>query len=98
MSKWLTLPNDKLIYQPDQQNFLQAHRERLCKKCLKLFIQLPPTGRCPDCGEKGVRRWDRLTIIAGRRWGKSRVGSICGTEEASINNTIGWACAPTNPK
>jgi len=42
--------------------------------------------------------FDKLTIIAGRRWGKSRIGSIAGADEASLNNTIGWACAPTNPK
>jgi len=26
------------------------------------------------------------------------VGSIAGVEEAGFENTIGWACAPTNPK
>ncbi len=36
--------------------------------------------------------------MAGRRFGKSRIGSIAGVEEASIPNTIGWACAPTVPK
>lgn len=46
----------------------------------------------------GQRRFDRLTIIAGRRFGKSRIGSIAGTEEASIPHTVGWACAPTVPK
>lgn len=28
----------------------------------------------------------------------SRFGSISGVEEATVPNTIGWACAPTNPK
>jgi len=45
-----------------------------------------------------MRKFDRLCIIAGRRWGKSRIGSIAGVEEATIPNTIGWAAAPTNPK
>lgn len=39
-----------------------------------------------------------MTIIAGRRWGKSRAGSIAGADEAMIPNSIGWACAPTNDK
>lgn len=37
-------------------------------------------------------------IIAGRRWGKSRVGSIASVDEASIPGSIVWCCAPTNPK
>lgn len=45
-----------------------------------------------------IRLFEYLTIIAGRRWGKSRSGSIACVEEATIPNTIGWACAPTNPK
>lgn len=28
----------------------------------------------------------------------SRIGSISGAEEACVPNSIGWACAPTNPK
>jgi hypothetical protein len=42
--------------------------------------------------------FDRMTIIAGRRWGKSKVGSVAGVEEATVPGTIGWACAPTNQK
>ena len=53
---------------------------------------------CPSCAVKGAREWNRLLIIAGRRFGKSRIGSIAGAEEATIPNSIGWACAPTNPK
>lgn len=59
---------------------------------------MPPDLVCPTCGTKGKRVWDRLTIIAGRRWGKSKVGSIAAVEEATIPNTIGWCCAPTAPK
>ena len=98
MAKWLQLPSEPLIHQPDQQAFLKAVRLRICNKCHKDFEATPPFGLCPDCGVKGNRRFDHLTIIAGRRWGKSRVGSIAGISEACLNNTIGWACAPTNPK
>jgi phage terminase large subunit len=37
-------------------------------------------------------------MIAGRRFGKTRFGSLALAEEASIPNTIHWACAPTNDK
>lgn len=98
MAKWPELPNEKLYAQPDQANFLAAHKQRLCKSCKTVF-QSPPHLLCPKCKKGiGLRAFDRLTIIAGRRWGKSRVGSIASVEEASIPNTIGWACAPTNPK
>lgn len=77
--------------------FLADRRRRWCKTC-KTEYNTPPNITCPNCDKKGVRIFDRLTVIAGRRFGKSLFGSIAGTEEASIPNTIGWACAPTNPK
>lgn len=97
MPKWLNLPADKLIYQRDQMQFLADRRKRICKTC-KFEYDCPPSPLCPQCETKGIRVYDRLTIIAGRRFGKSLFGSIAGTEEASIPNTIGWACAPSNPK
>lgn len=98
MAEWISLPSEPLFYQPDQSRFLTAHKERFCQACNSIYVVTPPINQCPFCTKKGSRVWDRLTIIAGRRWGKSRVGSIAGAEEASLNNTIGWACAPTNPK
>jgi hypothetical protein len=97
MPKWLNFPPEKFYGQPDQQAFLAARRLRWCKTCMKVYNS-PPHPICPNCTIKGIRLYDKLTIIAGRRWGKSRIGSIAGTEEACIPNTIGWACAPTNPK
>ena len=78
-AKWIYRPpTDPLIYQPDQQEFLEARRIRYCLKCRALrdpsqpfeFTVQPPTFRCPLCGDKGVRKFDYLTIIAGRRYGK----------------------------
>lgn len=97
MAKWISLPNEKLYHQPDQQAFLAARRLRTCKVCKHVY-SCPPELACPKCQGLGSRVFDRLTIIAGRRFGKSRIGSIAGVEEATIPGTIGWACAPTNPK
>lgn len=102
MAKWLPLPAQPLYAQRDQQSFLESRRLRWCGVCHAEFsLSVDPTNPvfvCPTCNYKGHRLFDRLTIIAGRRWGKSRFGSIAGVEEACIPNTIGWACAPTNPK
>lgn len=104
MPKWIQLPAEKTYYQPDQQAFLDARRQRFCKTCKEVYrvtpesIQAQIYDLCPKCLVKGVRPFNRLSIIAGRRWGKSRFGSIAGVEEATIPGTIGWACAPTNPK
>lgn len=97
MAKWIELPAPKLIYQPDQQAFLEAVRQRWCKAC-KLQYESPPNTNCPNCSTRGQRMFDRLTVIAGRRFGKSLCGSIAGAQEACVPNTIGWCCAPTNPK
>jgi hypothetical protein len=78
--------------------FLDAKNERLCRKCDKLYTCIPPQVLCPYCSEKGTRQFDRLTIIAGRRFGKTKIGSIAGAQEASIPNSVGWACAPSDPK
>jgi len=98
MAKWISLPPEKFYAQADQLDFLSARRARWCKACNKQYIVSPPIVSCPTCTATGVRLYDRLTIIAGRRFGKSRVGSMAGVDEATIPETVGWACAPTNPK
>ena len=100
MAKWIKLPSEPLIEQPDQTAFLEARRMRICPGCTLEFKINPeaPSPNCPECGAKGMRVFDRLLILAGRRYGKSKFGSIAGVEEACIPGTIGWACAPTNPK
>ena len=97
MAEWLPLPNEALRYQPVQQSFLDNRRRRYCKGCKSEYV-CPPAVVCPTCGVKGARLFDRFTLIAGRRFGKSRIGSIAGVEEATIPGTKGWACAPTNDK
>lgn len=96
--KWTQLPSEPLYYQQRQAEFLDARRSRICAACQIEYKATPEAWLCPKCGNKGERIYDRLTIIAGRRFGKSRFGSIAGVEEACIPNTIGWACAPSIPK
>lgn len=98
MAKWIQLPSEPLRYNKHQIDFLNARRQRVCDTCQIEFQATPEKWLCPQCNKPGERIFDRLTIIAGRRFGKSRFGSIAGVEEACIPNTIGWACAPTIPK
>lgn len=100
MADWLTLENQPIYYQPDQIAFLEARRRRWCQHCKAEYSIRPefPSPLCPTCSVKGSRMFNRMTIIAGRRFGKTRFGSIAALEEAAIPNTIGWACAPTNDK
>ena len=77
--------------------FLEARRLRVCPSCKQDF-KINETVVCPTCAVKGARKWDKLLIIAGRRFGKTKIGSIAAVDEAMLPNTIGWACAPTNPK
>lgn len=97
MPKWTPLPTEPLKYNPYQDNFWKAHRQRICRTC-KIQYDAPPNPVCPQCGQKGIRNFHRLLLLAGRRGGKTKAASIAAAEEASIPNTIGWCCAPTNPK
>ena len=98
MPKWEPLPAEPLLFQPRQRDFWEARRKRICRPCQLEFRSIPESPTCPQCAGKGERTFDRLTIIAGRRWGKTLAGSIASVEEACIPNSIGWACAPTIPK
>lgn len=109
MPKWTSIPSEPLKFNPYQDAFWTAHRARLCEdtkdkdgKVIKVGCHIeydsPPHAVCPQCGVKGVRKFHRMLLLAGRRGGKTKAASIAAVEEASIPNTIGWCCAPTNPK
>ena len=101
MPKWIELPNTPMYAQPSQDAFLTARRLRWCSACkdeYMVVLEPIPSLVCPRCTVRGKRVFDRLTIISGRRFGKTRIGAIAAVEEACIPNTIGWCCAPTNPK
>lgn len=98
MAKWLNFPSTTLIGQPSQLAFLSDIAKRICPSCRNEFDCIYPNINCPKCETKGKRVFDRLSIIAGRRFGKTRIGSLAGAREATIPGSIGWACAPTNDK
>lgn len=98
MAKWNERPSETIYAQKGQLAFLEAHKLRKCKQCKREWSISVEVQVCPTCHIKGYRMFDHLTMIAGRRFGKSRFGSIAGAEEAGLPNTIGWACAPTNDK
>lgn len=50
--------------------------------------------RLPD----KTREFQRFALIAGRRGGKTRIGSVATVEEATVPNTRHWACAPSYPE
>jgi len=97
MPKWIQLPSDQLKYNPYQDAFWKAHRQRICKTC-QIEYDCPPHNVCPQCKQRGDRRYHRLTLLAGRRGGKTKAASIATVEEICVPNSIVWACAPTNPK
>src|SRR3990167_9726009 len=97
MAKWSTIQAEPLYHNPIQLKFLDDRRLRWCLTCRSTY-QCPPNVVCQKCQQKGSRVYDRLTIVAGRRFGKTRVGAIAGAEESTIPGSIGWACAPTNDK
>ena len=47
--------------------------------------------RLPDAS----RAFNRFTLIAGRRGGKTFIGAVAMCEELSVPNTRHWAVAPT---
>lgn len=47
--------------------------------------------------KSGARAFDRLSLFAGRRGGKTRIGAVAAVMEMKPG-TIGWACAPSYPE
>jgi len=98
MAKWLPiLPDHPLQEHYYQTKFWEALQTRLCPKCQQKFIS-PENLVCPTCFVKGNRQFHRLTLLSGRRGGKTRAGAIAAVKEALVPNTVGWVCAPTNDK
>lgn len=46
---------------------------------------------------RGYRAFDRLSLFAGRRGGKTKIGAVAAVNEMQPG-TLGWACAPSYPE
>jgi hypothetical protein len=97
MAKWISLPPTELKYHPYQSAFWDAQKQRICKNCNTKYTY-PPDVVCPTCKKVGLRAFHRLALLSGRRGGKTEAGAIAAVQEACVPNTIGWCCAPTDPK
>lgn len=92
-----TAPLTTLQYHPYQIAFLEALKQRHCD-CgyeWKITFSAPETLLCPKCKRRGQRSWNRFVLVAGRRGGKTRVGTLACALELSMPDTYGWICAPT---
>lgn len=48
--------------------------------------------------DDGSRAFRRMSLFAGRRGGKTRIGAIGAAEELAVPMSLGWACAPSYPE
>lgn len=105
-------PLIKLLYNPVQSEFLKAVLLRRCEYCVEIDPSTGTAGallfpvdfsrgflaqHCPRCERKGLRVYQNLSIRAGRRFGKTRIGTLATILEMQIPNTNHWICAPTYP-
>jgi terminase large subunit-like protein len=100
-----------LKYNPVQEGFLRSLLKRKCTNCRVMggdgvaraftffvdFERKEFAQHCPKCGLKGKRVFTQLGIRAGRRFGKTRIGTLGTILEAQIPRTNHWICAPTYP-
>ena len=91
-----------LLYNPFQQRFQEARRQRFCLKCRKVGSMIGVGFyTCPHCATAhpfnltAPRIFQWFMLRAGRRSGKSLIGAHAAREEMSIPNTRGWVCGPS---
>ena len=97
MASWIHKPaQDEFVTDSKQMQFTIQRRIRNCLACHQPYIVARATMLdCPTCGGPGRRKFNYMTIFAGRRYGKTMLGAMSCYDEACIPGTIGWACAPT---
>lgn len=91
-------PIVSLEYHPYQLAFLDALVQYVCIPCgreFKATFGNDASRICPQCKKRGVHTFNRYVLIAGRRGGKTRIGTLACILELSFPNTYGWVCAPT---
>ncbi len=105
-------PLVRLKYNPVQDGFLQSLLLRKCVSCVEIdpvaqtrtaytfpvdFTRGFECQNCPRCGRRGKRVYTMFGIRAGRRFGKTRVGTLGTILEAQIPYSNHWITAPTYP-
>lgn len=105
-------PLVQLLYNPVQAGFLEALLTRRCEYCTEIdpasgtraaftftvnFAAGMLAQHCPRCERKGLRVYQQFAIRAGRRFGKTRIGTLATILESQIPNTNHWITAPTYP-
>lgn len=105
-------PLIQLLYSPVQAGFLEALLMRRCEFCVEVDPTTGERGafifsvdftreflaqHCPRCERKGLRVYQQLGIRAGRRFGKTRIGTLGTILESQIPHTNHWITAPTYP-
>ena len=93
---------EPLLYNPYQQAFQDARRQRYCLNC-QTIGSMDSTGRfqCAKCqmvhtsNLTAPRVYDRLGVLAGRGGGKTLIGAHAVREELMIPNSTWWVLGPT---
>lgn len=93
---------EPLLYNPYQQQFQEARRQRFCLNC-KTMGAMDENSRfiCQKCQTAHTsnltapRAYDRFLILAGRGGGKTLIGAHAAREEMMVPNSIGWVMGPT---
>lgn len=91
-----------LLYNPFQQAFQSARRQRFCLACKK-FGSMNEQSEfvCTGCQRKytsnldAPRLFNNFLILAGRRGGKTAIGAHAAREEALVPKSLGWVMGPT---
>lgn len=85
-----------LQYNFYQASFMQARRMRVCENSHEWSCLVGERAyrECPTCGAQGFRPYRRFILRAGRRGGKTRMGTLSVVEELTIPNVWWWVSAP----
>lgn len=99
-----------LLFNPYQQDFMQARRLRFCLNCKHIDPITQGSGYtgadghfvCPNCKMDHVsnltapRVFDKLLVLAGRGGGKTLIGAHAAREEIMVPGSIGWVMGATH--
>ena len=96
--------NAPLLFNPWQAEALKAQKLRYCLVCHKIgTMDSQMRFVCPTCATTHTsnltapRVFNRFGLFAGRRGGKTKVGSMMARNEALVDRSLGWVMGPTFP-